>query len=144
MWLLRRAQFSKAEPYFRKAVETLTERNPNPYDGEPYFNLGTSLMMQERFDEAYEAFFKSAWNAAWQDAAYLNLARIATRRGDWQEALNLIDKSLVRNYHSHTARHLKSAILQARPYRSRQQLDQRITGTRQIQLRLFIRAIFRP
>lgn len=111
LWLLRRGQFSQAEPYFRKAIETLTDRNPNPYEGEPYFNLGTSLMMQERFEEAYEAFFKSAWNAAWQDAAYLNLARIATRRGDLQEALNLIDKSLVRNYHSHTARHLKSTIL---------------------------------
>jgi tetratricopeptide (TPR) repeat protein len=111
LWLLRRGQFGKAEPHFRKAIETLTDRNPNPYDGEPYFNLGTSLVMQDRFEEAYEAFFKSVWNAAWQDAAYLNLARIATRRGDLHEALSLIDKSLVRNYHSHTARHLKSAIL---------------------------------
>lgn len=111
LWYLRRGQFSQAEPCFRKAIDTLTDRNPNPYDGEPYFNLGTSLIMQERFDEAYEAFFKSAWNAAWQDAAYLNLARIATRRDELEEALALIDKSLVRNYHSHTARHLKSAIL---------------------------------
>jgi tetratricopeptide (TPR) repeat protein len=111
LWLLRRGQFSKAEPHFRKAIETLTDRNPNPYDGEPYFNLGTSLLMQEQYDEAYEVFFKSAWNAAWQDAAYLNLARIATRHNDLNEALNLVDKSLVRNYHSHTARHLKSVIL---------------------------------
>ena len=30
--LLRRGQFKKAEPYFRKAQERLTERNPNPYN----------------------------------------------------------------------------------------------------------------
>jgi tetratricopeptide (TPR) repeat protein len=43
--LLRRGQFIKAEPYFRRAIITLTTRNPNPYDGEPYYNLGWSLLM---------------------------------------------------------------------------------------------------
>lgn len=32
LWLMRKGQFAKAEPYFKKAIETLTERNPNPYD----------------------------------------------------------------------------------------------------------------
>lgn len=111
LWYLKRGQFAKAEPHFRKAIRTLTERNPNPYDGEPYYNLGLALMLQGKADEAYDAFYKSAWNAAWQDAAYLNLARIATSRGHYEEALELIDKSLVRNYNSHIARHLKSTLL---------------------------------
>lgn len=111
LWYLKRGQFAKAEPFFRKAIETLTERNPNPYDGEPHYNLGWSLHMQGRNDEAYEAFYKSAWNAAWQDAAYLNLARIAAGRGQYEEALALVDRSLVRNYHSHVGRHLKCALL---------------------------------
>ena len=111
LWYLRRGRFAKAEPYFRQAIGTLTEKNPNPYDGEPYYHLGWTLTMQRRFDEAFDAFYKSAWNHAWQDAAYLNLARIATRRKDYDQALELIDKSLVKNYNSHVARHLKCAVL---------------------------------
>ena len=109
--LMRKGQFAKAEGYFRKAVETLTERNPNPYDGEPYYNLGWSCLMQDKTDEAYDAFFKSAWNAAWQDAAYYNLAAIDCRRGNFEKALDLIDRSLVRNWHHHKARQLKVSIL---------------------------------
>ena len=109
--LMRKGQFAKAEGYFRKAVETLTERNPNPYDGEPYYNLGWSCLMQDKTDEAYDAFFKSAWNAAWQDAAYYNLAAIDCRRGNFEKALDLIDRSLVRNWHHHKARQLKASIL---------------------------------
>lgn len=109
--LLRKGQFLKAEVYFRRAIETLTERNPNPYDGEPYYNLGQCLKYQGRLDEAYSAFFKSAWNAAWQDAAYFHLAQIATEKGDLALALELVEKSLIRNWHNHKARALKIALL---------------------------------
>jgi len=60
---------------------------------------------------AYDVFYKSTWNAAWQDAAFLNLARIASSRGAFDEALDLVEKSLVRNYNSHIARHLKTSLL---------------------------------
>lgn len=109
--LMRKGQFAMAESYFRKAVETLTERNPNPYDGEPYYNLGWSCMMQQKWDEAYNAFFKSAWNAAWQDAAYYALAQLDTRKGKYESALDKIDRSLIRNWHNHKARQLKTSIL---------------------------------
>ncbi len=111
LWYLRRGCFAKAEPLFKKAVETITQHNPNPYDGEPYYNLGWSLMMQNRNDEAYDAFYKSTWNDAWQHAGYLNLARIATLKKDYEAALDFIGKSLVKNYHSHTARHARVFIL---------------------------------
>lgn len=111
LWLLRRGQFAKAEPYFRKAVATLTQCNPNPYDGEPFYNLGWSLKMQGKFDEAFDAFYKAVWNDAWQHAGYLNLARIATLQGREDEALGFIQKSLVKNYHSHSARHANAFIL---------------------------------
>ena len=68
LWHLRKGKFEKAEPYFRKAIATLTQRNPNPYEGEPYYNLGWSLKMQGRKDEAFDAFYKAVWNDAWQHA----------------------------------------------------------------------------
>jgi tetratricopeptide (TPR) repeat protein len=110
-WYMKRGRFLKAEEYFRRAISTLTRRNPNPYDGEPYYNLGWALMMQDRTDEAFTAFYKSTWNDAWQHAGYLNLARIAALRGQWDDAMAFIEKSLLKNMHSHTARHLKASIL---------------------------------
>lgn len=109
--LMRKGCFAQAEPYFRRAIDTLIERNPNPYDGEPYYNLGWSCKMQQKYDEAYEAFFKATWNAAWQDAAYYNIALIDTMRGDYAEALNNVERALVRNWHNHKARQLKATIL---------------------------------
>ncbi|HTD97838.1 MAG TPA: DUF5107 domain-containing protein [Mucilaginibacter sp.] len=109
--LLRRGQFEKAEPYFRTAIQTLIKRNPNPYDGEPYYNLGWSLKLQGKYDEAYEAFYKSTWNDAFQHSGFLSLARIAAIKNKTGDALKLVEKSLVRNAHSHTARHLKAALL---------------------------------
>ena len=109
--LLRRGQFAKAEPYFKTAISTLTKRNPNPYDGEPYYNLGLSLVLQEKYKEAYDAFFKATWNDAWQHASFLWLARIAAREQRTNDALQLAEKSLIKNYYSNTTRHLKAALL---------------------------------
>ena len=109
--LYRRGKFSEAEAYFRKALQRLTLRNPNPYDGEPYYNLGLALRMQSRFAEAYDAFYKAAWNAAWQDAAYFEIARLASRKGDFAQALDFAERSLSRNGRHHKARHLKLAVL---------------------------------
>ena len=105
--LYRRGKFAEAEAYFRKAVERLTLRNPNPYDGEPYYNLGLALKMQGRYNEAFDAFYKAVWNAAWQDAAYFELARLSSRSGNLAQALENVERSLSRNGRHHKARHLK-------------------------------------
>lgn len=109
--LLRRGKFAEAEHYFRTAIDTQVDRNPNPYDGEPHYNLGLSLSMQNKKDEAYKAFYKSTWNAAWQDSGYFALAQIDASRGLWEDALDRVDRGLIRNWHNHKARHLKVSIL---------------------------------
>ena len=111
LWLLRRGQFQQAECYFRNAIETLTQRNPNPINGEPIFNLGLTLRFLGKDDEAFDAFYKSVWNASWMDSGYFQLARIAAKKQNWDEALELIDRSLIRNWHNHKARQLKVSIL---------------------------------
>jgi tetratricopeptide (TPR) repeat protein len=62
-------------------------------------------------DEAYDAFYKSVWNSAWMDSGYYQLACIASKKGNWDEALDLIDRSLIRNWRNHKARQLKVSIL---------------------------------
>ncbi|MFD1179128.1 DUF5107 domain-containing protein [Paenibacillus puldeungensis] len=109
--LLRRGQFSKAEQHFRTAVKSLTWRNTNPYDGEAFYQLGLALKLQGRNQEAFAALYKSTWSGAWQDAGYFTLAQIATAQGSAREALELAERSLVRNAHNFKARHLKAALL---------------------------------
>lgn len=109
--LMRRGQFEKAQSYFERAIETLTKRNPNPYDGEPYYNLGCSLRFQSKPDEAYSAFYKSAWSAVWKDPAYFSIAQIDVMRKNWDAALENVEQSLLRNCHNHKARQLKASLL---------------------------------
>lgn len=108
---LRRGDFAAAESSFRRAISRLTSRNPNPYDGEAYYNLGLALRQLQRFDEAFDAFYKATWNGAWQDAAFFELARIQSRRGDLTDALALAATALRRNAAHHQARHLQIGVL---------------------------------
>ncbi len=111
LWLMKKGKFAEAEPYFRKAIETLTERNPNPYDGEPMYNLGFCLRMQGKLEDAYGSFFKSTWNGAWQDSGFFQAALIDSVLGNKEKALELIDRSLWRNWLNQKARHLKIMLL---------------------------------
>ena len=113
LWYLRRGQFDAAEPYFRKAVDQLTKHNPNPYDGEPLYNLGLCLKYQKKYAEAFTWLYKSTWNAAMQDNAFLQLAYISAVKTNWTEAYELAVKSVLRNYYSLKARHLKTLALRA-------------------------------
>lgn len=109
--LLRRGLFEESEGYFRAAVKSAIRHSPNPYDGEGYYLLGLSLKYQQKYKEAYAAFYKATWNSAYQHVGYYQVAQIDTLKGDYEGALKHIDMSIVRNYHSIDARHLKVAIL---------------------------------
>ena len=113
LWLLRRGQFERAEDHFNRAVKRLTERNPNPYDCEPYYHLGIALIMQGKKELAYDVLFRCTWNAPWQDAAYLQLARLASCKGDYNSALEFVNRALVRNQNNQTTRHLKCCLLRS-------------------------------
>lgn len=109
--LLRRGLFAQAEQSFRKAIERLTWKNPNPYNSEPYYDLGLALFYQGRDDKAYDAFYKAAWTAQEQEMSFYYLAAIACRKGDDAQALAHIDRSLVKNAHNLKARGLRASIL---------------------------------
>lgn len=109
--LFRRGCFAESEKHFSKAVEKWKRSNPNPYDGEPIYNLGLSLKYQGKLSLAYDAFFKSTWNGAWQDSGFYQVACIDCINGDYRLALEHIERSIIRNYHNTKARNLKTAIL---------------------------------
>lgn len=94
MLLFRRGNFEGAEKHFRAAVKRLTWRSPNPYDSEPYYNLGLTLYFQAKTDEAYDAFYKATWSNEQQEMSFYYLAAIETGRGNWESALELVEKGL--------------------------------------------------
>jgi tetratricopeptide (TPR) repeat protein len=108
---LRRGEFAEAERHFRAAIARLTRRNPNPSDGEPYYNLGLVLRFQKRDNEAYDAFSKAGWNAAWCAPAYHALAEIDAGRRDWPRALDHIQRSFAANANNLNTRCLQTMIL---------------------------------
>ena len=111
LMLLRKGQFAEAEECFVHAIRRLTMRNPNPYDGEPFYNLGLVRMYRGKSSEAYEAFHKSVWNYAWQSAGYYALASISIERGNLPLALGQVEQCLLTNAMNLKARALKASLL---------------------------------
>lgn len=109
--LLRRGCFEEAENYFRRALERLTWKNPNPYDSEAYYNLGLSLFYQQKYQDAYDAFYKATWSNEQQEMSFYYLACIAARKKEWETALGFAEKGLIKNSHNIKARGLKAVIL---------------------------------
>ena len=111
LWYLRRGRFAKAEEYLRRAVKVWQKRNPNPYDGEPLFNLALALKYQNKKAEAYNLFWKATWNKGWADAGYFEAACISLGDGRLEDALDEVERSLIFNSRNHKARALKAAVL---------------------------------
>ena len=105
-WRLRRGEFADAEKHLRAAIDRLTARNPNPYDGEPHYQLGLTLRCLGRDTEAYAAFYKATWNQAWAGAGFHALAELDCARGDWETALAHLDHAL-----RHAADNLRALAL---------------------------------
>jgi tetratricopeptide (TPR) repeat protein len=108
---MRQGRFLLAEQHLRSSIARITRRNPNPSDGEPYYNLGLTLSYQGRASEAYDAFYKSTWNAAWRSPGYHRLAEIDCSRGEWLKALDHLDRSLRADADNLNALNLKAAVL---------------------------------
>ena len=109
--LMRRGQFQQAEKYFRKALERLTWKNPNPYNSETYYLLGLNLFYQEREAQAYDAFYKATWSNEQQEMSFYYLAAISAREGKYSRALDFVERALVKNAHNIKARGLKAYLL---------------------------------
>ncbi len=109
--LMRRGQFEEAQGYLNKALERLTQRNPNPYNSESYYLLGLCLFYQGKEDAAYDAFYKATWTNEQQEMSFYYLAAIDARRGRFRSACEMAEKALVKNAHNIKARGLKAYLL---------------------------------
>lgn len=109
--LYKRGQVAESIRHFQTAIEKQTRKNPNPYTGECYFNLGLALETDGQYEKAYDAFYKSTWSAETQSAGFYHLACLSARNGAYNTALEFVEKSKIRNWHNMQARNLEAALL---------------------------------
>ena len=122
---LRRGKLKQAEEHLRASIARLTRLNPNPYDGEPFYQLARCLCHQAlaedalrdsklentKIHQAYDALYKATWNQGWQAASYHALAEIDATRGHWSIALEHLDRSLRLNTDNLRARNLRVLVM---------------------------------
>lgn len=106
LWRLRRGEFDLAAEHFDCALARLTRMNPNPREGEAYYNLGLTRRYLGQEKEAYAAFYKATWNAAWRAPAWLALGEMEAARGEWAAARDALQHSLRADADNLNARNL--------------------------------------
>jgi tetratricopeptide (TPR) repeat protein len=108
---LKRGMFREAEEKFQAAIARLTRNYTSPKDGEAFYYLGVALKAQGRYGAADDAFHKAAWSQAWYAASHHALAENACRRGQFAEALEMIDRAVATNALSTKALDLRATLL---------------------------------
>ncbi len=103
--------WQKAEQRLRTAVTRITANYTRPKDGEALYYLGYVLKAQGKLDEAYEYLYDASWSAAWHTPAYYQLAEIDCQRGDFETALDHVNRAISTNVENLTALNLKAVIL---------------------------------
>ena len=108
---LKKARYTEAEKYFRKAIERLTAQYTTPKNVEPIYYLGMTLKAQGRLDEAFTELYKATWKQEWKAPAYYSLAEIASSQGKYKTALGLVNSAIDANAYNVRAYVLKAALL---------------------------------
>lgn len=111
--LLRRSRLEEAEKHFRMALKRITWRTPNPYNSEPLYYLGLTLLYQGKKDEAFDMFYKTTWTEDGCEKGWYQLASIASSKKDYSQAMYFVDRALVYNAHNIKAKALKVFLLSA-------------------------------
>ncbi len=120
--LYRDSLYSKAEVDYRKAVEL------NPRTPQAYFNLGNSLLMQRKADDAikeYENALRVETNKARQAKIFHNMGVIKQSQKDFGQAISYYKDALRRNPNDDETRYnLQLCQYQLKKQESQQQNQQ--------------------
>ena len=92
--LLREGKWSESAAFFERALERLEKNYTRVKDGEPHYYLGLAYRGLERDKDAKDQFWKANWTTGFQAAAFFQLAELASKSGDYVEALEMLDRSL--------------------------------------------------
>lgn len=107
----KRKMWAAAGEKLRLALERVAGNYTRPRDGEALYYLGIALRAQKRWDEAYDALYRTTWSAAHHTASYYALAQIDCRRGNYATALSHLDRALTTSVHDLPCLNLRTVVL---------------------------------
>jgi len=103
--------WEEAEKRLRTAVKRITANYTRPKDGEALYYLGFVLKAQGKMTEAYDYLYDASWSSAWHTSAYYQLAEIDCQRGNFEKALNHVNRAITTNTENFKALNLRVVIL---------------------------------
>ena len=92
--LAKNGSYAEAKPYLEKAVARATQNHTRALDAAPEYYLALVERYLGNLKRAEDLFWRCTWRLTHKKESYVELARIAALKGDWQEALARIDDAL--------------------------------------------------
>jgi len=107
----KRKMWEEAEKHLQTAVDRITMLYTRPKDGEALYYLGLVQRELNKKKEAYDNFYAASWNVGWYTPAYHQLAEMDCEKGDFETALDHINRALSTDINNQKARGLKVIVL---------------------------------
>ena len=92
--LAKNGSYAEAKPYLEKAVARATQNFTRALDAAPEYYLALVERQMGNLKRAEDLFWRCTWRLTHKKESYVELARIAALRGDFEEALARIDDAL--------------------------------------------------
>ncbi len=92
--LAKNGAFAEAKPYLEKAVARATQNYTRALDAAPEYYLALCERGLGNLKAAEDLFWRCTWRQSYKKESYVEIARLAMRRGDWDEALARLDDAL--------------------------------------------------
>ena len=92
--LAKNGSYAEAKPYLEKAVARATQNHTRALDAAPEYYLALVERALGNLKRAEDLFWRCTWRLTHKKESYVEIARIAALKGDWQEALARIDDAL--------------------------------------------------
>jgi tetratricopeptide (TPR) repeat protein len=107
----KRKMYEKAEKHLQTAVDRITMRYTRPKDSDALYYLGVVQRRLNKNEEAYENFYAASWNSGWHTPAFHQLAEIDCQNGEFEKALDHINRAISTNSSNVKALGLKVTLL---------------------------------
>ena len=92
--LAKNGAFAAAKPYLEKAVARATQNYTRALDAAPEYYLALCEKGLGNLKAAEDLFWRCTWRQSYKKESYVEIARLAMLRGDWDEALARLDDAL--------------------------------------------------
>ena len=92
--LAKNGSYAEAKPYLERAVARATQNHTRALDAAPEYYLVLVERGLGNLKRAEDLFWRCTWRLTHKKESYVEIARIAALRGDWEEALARIDDAL--------------------------------------------------